>query len=816
MSNTNLQTQTSNALHNAIMKAGGKDRPPMLAHEWQRFVMRVKQSQELMTVSYHKLHDIWKQHQNKINKIRAERLARTANPLALVAQQQPVYDPQTHPNHYTQNSSTRSQQAAARNRGKGRNLSQGDAIVQARGSWSPMQEVTPDATYNSGPIFDAEPLQKSFVKPEFLKKAIFVKPEFIKKAQRANPRLYDIGCYDDNLALMLAPEFDEMIHLAQEIRSKLSDLIKPFDYKNLNNVYDLFVPQREKSPEQRHFLEMTKMPMAVPISTRKPKRTMNQSVAIALKRIVAAKSTNQKPRSTIRKQYEQISTTCKWWYSKITLPGYKWKPKPSTVNVKPDLIKIILFIVDFGCSKHITGNLKLLSNFVEKFLDLEVAFRKTTCYIHDLKGNDLLTRSRDTDLYSITLQDSLTPNPICLMAKATSLQAWLWHLPLSNLNFDTINLLSNLSPGPQSQENVPHIAETLTTSNELDLLFSLMFDELLNEPTLVVSKYSVVTTDDAPNQRQQQHTTSSTSTTIAVDIPPLNIQTTPETTSQAPTQAPTLETDGEMYMFALIVSRTKSKNIKEAMANSAWIKAMKEELHQFDQLDENTVIRNKDRLIAKGYNQKEGVDFEESFAPVARLEAVRTLKEEVYVNQPDGFIDPHHPDKVYYLKKALYGLKQAPRAWYDKLSKFLVSKGFSKDLDHVGCLDARKSIFGGMQFLGGDKLVSWSSKKQNCTSMSSAKAEYVSLSSCCAQVIWLRTQLINYGFHFDKIPMYCDLKAAIAILCNPVQHSRTKHIDLADLFIKALPKDRFKYLIRRLGMRCLTPEELDVQANESA
>nr|GEY65117.1 copia protein [Tanacetum cinerariifolium] len=103
--------------------------------------------------------------------------------------------------------------------------------------------------------------------------------------------------------------------------------------------------------------------------------------------------------------------------------------------------------------------------------------------------------------------------------------------------------------------------------------------------------------------------------------------------------------------------------------------------------EENTVIRNKSRLVAKGYAQKDGVDFKESFAPVARLEAVRLfityaahksftiyqmdvktaflygpLKEDVYVNQPDGFVDPYHPDKVYRLKKALYGLKQAPRA----------------------------------------------------------------------------------------------------------------------------------------------------------
>ncbi|GKD99174.1 hypothetical protein Tco_1383071 [Tanacetum coccineum] len=106
--------------------------------------------------------------------------------------------------------------------------------------------------------------------------------------------------------------------------------------------------------------------------------------------------------------------------------------------------------------------------------------------------------------------------------------------------------------------------------------------------------------------------------------------------------------------------------------------------------------------------------------------------------------------------------------------------------------------------------------------MSSAEAEYVSLSACCAQVLWLRTQLTDYDFHFDKIPMYYDLKAAIAISCNPVQHSRTKahryrtEYQLADLFTKALSEDRFKYLVRRLGMKCLNPNELEILAIESA
>ncbi|GJS92744.1 retrovirus-related pol polyprotein from transposon TNT 1-94 [Tanacetum coccineum] len=921
-------------------------------------------------------------------------------------------------------------------------------------------------------------------------KTSFAKPEFLKKAQRANPRLYDIGCYNDNLALMLAPESDETIRLDKESRSKLSDLIRPFDYDQLNNIYDLFVPQWEKLPEQHYFpttskmshtssnnetsketfhkqttlvytdldevtnlqcdyletlekcehlekelsksrkmsksfealqkhainLELdlqqckekikndksfkenqsnvfmkereqyleiqdlkaqlqdkgivisdlkkliekmkgisvnqllfsdslektdflksksvttqnvsrdfskpviaqilpqnvlpifkntnmiapgmykvhtkpnqtrtprlpqdsrktnkrvsfstgvipttsvsrpqlksnqledrvmtknsqrkkknvadhrrnfmflnnktsvtacndslnaktlnvnfvgvtygkcvlndnhdlcvihyingvnsrTRQPIAVPISTREPKHNVNQSVATSSKKTVATDSTVKKSRNITRKLYEQ-------------------------------LVEIILFIADSGCSKHMTQNLKLLTNFKEKFLGTVKFGNDQIAPIlsyGDL-GNDLLTGSHGTDLYSITLQDIPTSNPICLMTKTTLSQAWLWHRHLSHLNFDTINLLlknnivnglpklkfvkdhlcsscelgkakrksfhTKTTPsskrrlqllhmdlcGPMQVESInekkyvlvivddysrytwthflrsndetpevlidfltliqrglhaqvrtvqtdkgteflnktlhtyfakegikhetstartpeqngvverrnhtlveaartmlsatkiplffwseaiatacftqnrslviprhektpyyiinarkpsvkffhifgslcyiirdggnldkmkekgdacifvgystqsrafrvfnkrtriivktihvnfnelpqmvlDHVTETVTTSNELDLLFSLMFDELLNGTTPVVSKSFVVHAADAPNKRQQQHTTPSTSTTVVADTPLLNIQATPVTTSQAPTQVPTV------------------------------------------------------------------------------------------------------------------------------------------------------------------------------------------------------------------------------------------------------------------------------------
>ncbi|GJW45315.1 retrovirus-related pol polyprotein from transposon TNT 1-94 [Tanacetum coccineum] len=467
------------------------------------------------------------------------------------------------------------------------------------------------------------------------------------------------------------------------------------------------------------------------------------------------------------------------------------------------------------------------------------------------------------------------------------------------------------------------------------------------------------------------------------------------------------------------------------------------------QIGNVTISRNKDRLVARGYRQEEGINFEESFALVARLDAIRIflayaahmnmivyqmdvktaflndiLREEVYVSQPDGFVDQDNPNHVYKLKKALYGLKQAPRAWYDLLSKFLLSQEFSKgtvdptlfirrqgkdillvqiyvddiifasttpelcdqfskimcskfkmsmmgkisfflglqisqsprgifinqskyaleslkkygmessdpvdtpmvekskldedtqgkavdpthyrgmvgtlmyltasrpdltfvvcmcaryqakptekhlhaikrifkylrgtinrglwylkdssialtayaDADHAGCQDTRRSTSGCMQLLG-DRLVSWSSKRQKSAAISSTKAEYIALSGCCAQVLWMRSQLTDYGLGFNKIPMYCDNKSAIALCCNNVQHSRSKHIDirfhfikeqvengvvelyfvnteyqLADIFTKALGRERIEFLINKLGMRSFTPETLKQLADEA-
>nr|GEY34014.1 retrovirus-related Pol polyprotein from transposon TNT 1-94 [Tanacetum cinerariifolium] len=420
---------------------------------------------------------------------------------------------------------------------------------------------------------------------------------------------------------------------------------------------------------------------------------------------------------------------------------------------------------------------------------------------------------------------------------------------------DTSKALDASSVNTECDANVP-------SQQELDLLFGPLYDEFLNAEEEHVQDDEFTNPFCAPPQEEAESSSH-------------NIEQVRGNPSRLVQTRRQLATDPEMCMYALTD-------------------------------EDQTVIRNKARLVAKGYAQDEGIDFKESFALVACLGAVQifiayathesfliyqmdvktaflngSLKEKVYVAQPDGFVDPDHPKKVYRLRKALYGLKQTPRAWYDELSKFLTLEYFTKglqihqslrgifinqakytleilhkhgmdkgqsigtlvatkpkldadlsgnpvdqtdyrskigslmyltssrpdivqavcfcaryqsrptekhlkevkrifrylrgtvnigfwypkgssfeltafsDADHAGCIDSRKSTSGGIQFLG-DKLVSWMSKKQNCTAMSSAEAEYEALSASCAQVMWMRTQLQDYGFNCNKITLYCD------------------------------------------------------------
>ncbi|GJR56458.1 retrovirus-related pol polyprotein from transposon TNT 1-94 [Tanacetum coccineum] len=292
------------------------------------------------------------------------------------------------------------------------------------------------------------------------------------------------------------------------------------------------------------------------------------------------------------------------------------------------------------------------------------------------------------------------------------------------------------------------------------------------------------------------------------------------------------------------------------------------------------------------------------------------LREEVYVSQPDGFVDQDNLNHVYKLKKALYGLKQVLHAWYDLLSKFLLSQEFSKgtvdptlfirrqgkdillvqiyvddiifasttpelcdQFSKVMCSKFKMSMMAKYHFFLGlqisqsprgifinqskyaleclkkygmessdpvdtpivekSKLDEDTQGKAKSAAISSTEAEYIAMSGCCAQILWMRSQLTDYGLVIHKISMFCDNKSAIALCCNNVQHSRSKHIDirfhfikeqakngvvelyfvnteyqLADIFTKPLCRERIEFLINKLGMRSFTPETLKQLADE--
>nr|GEX95165.1 hypothetical protein [Tanacetum cinerariifolium] len=361
-------------------------------------------SQKLKTVSYHKLYDILKQYQNEVNEIRAERIARTANLLALVVQQQPVYHPQNHPTHYTQNSSTRSQQAATRNKGK----------VIAN---SPQ------------PIYDQEPSRvaeddEALKEKEINKLMALISLSFKKIYKTTNNNLRT----SSNTSRANQDNSPKINKGAGYDNQRLGNVARARDPVGSTVVQKSGI-QCYNCKEFRH----------VARECQKPKRVKDAAYH----------------REKMLLSHYMYMAQIQEVYSNAADSGPIFDSEPVQ-----KLVEIVLFIVDSRCLKHMTGNLKLLINFMEMFLGT-VKFGndqiapilgygdlvqgavtiKRVYYVEGLNHNLFSVGSCGTNLYPITLQDTNSPNPICLMAKATSSQAWLWHRHLSHLNFDTINLL---------------------------------------------------------------------------------------------------------------------------------------------------------------------------------------------------------------------------------------------------------------------------------------------------------------------------------------------------------------------------------------
>nr|GEU36940.1 hypothetical protein [Tanacetum cinerariifolium] len=606
------------------------------------------------------------------------------------------------------------------------------------------------------------------------KKALgYQNPFYLKKAQRIKPTLYDGFVLSNTHVAMPMINDEETLILEEESRSKMSKKAKdpeviakkishkPINYDKLNSLTDdfgkHFSPQQELSAEQAfwfHILNPTIEPSYTPPVI-------------------------------------------------VDVPSEL--PKVSLVNANLKKLKFYLAQFDSVVKKRTTPN--ALDEGEWGFEHTKTVFNNENFpFLKSLK-----------DIFNVFDKDLL--NGITEVAAVQHSRPELHFMTHAT---SSIGLVSK----PVSQQ--PCIPPNRDDWNRL---FQPMFDEYFNPPIIVVSSVQ-----EAATPRAEVLAVSPVLISITHDAP----------------------------------STIEPKNFKQAMTEPSLIDAMNEEIHEFERL--------KARLVAQGFKQEEGINFEESFALVAKIEAIRIfvanaarknmtiyqmdvktdflngeLKEEVYVSQPAGFVDQDNPSHVYKLKKALYGLKQAPRACprgvfinQSKYASKIVKKYGLNSTDSVDTpmienkkpdedlqgnkltlhftakptekhlqADTRRSTSGSAQFLG-DKLVSWSSKKQKSTAIS------------------------NYDFQFNKVPMYCDNKNAIALCCNNVQHSRAKHIDvpyhfikeqvenrivelyfvrteyqLADMFTKPLPRERFNFLIDKLCMKSMSLDMLKRPTEET-
>ncbi|GJW53064.1 retrovirus-related pol polyprotein from transposon TNT 1-94 [Tanacetum coccineum] len=455
----------------------------------------------------------------------------------------------------------------------------------------------------------------------------------------------------------------------------------------LNDNHDLCVLHYINGVNSR-----TRQPMAVPISTREPKQNVNQSVATSSKKTVATDSTVKKFRNTTRKIYEQVTRR-----------------------------ESFLLSSSWVAQRHMTGNLKLLTNFVEKFVGTVKFGNDQIAPIlgyGDL-GNDILT-----DETHGVLIDFLTLVQRGVHAQVTTVRTdkgteflnktlhayFALKIKMGILRHETSTARTPEQNGVVERQNrtLVEAARTMLSAAKVPLFFwaeAIAIACFTQNRSLVIPRHEK-TPYHIINARKPSVKFFHIFGSLA--------------TSSGDGENLDNEGKGDCMYFGGYSSQSR-------LTGGSWKKTKRDV--------EKSVIRNKSRLVAKGYAQKEGIDFEESFAPVARLEA-----EKCTVKQPDGFVDLYHPDKVYRLKKALYGRKQAPGA----------------------------------------------------------------------------TQLTDYGFHFDKIPMYCDFKgihkpSVQSTLEFPVPSTsdvryhfhkdREKEYcfelffvgteyQLADLFTKALSEDR--------------------------
>ncbi|GJS50914.1 putative ribonuclease H-like domain-containing protein [Tanacetum coccineum] len=298
-----------------------------------------------------------------------------------------------------------------------------------------------------------------------------------------------------------------------------------------------------------------------------------------------------------------------------------------------------------------------------------------------------------------------------------------------------------------------------------------------------------------------------------------------------------------------LISRGTKGQVSLALADESWVERCKKNCfnssYKRNKRDERgTIIKNKARLVAQGYRQEEGVDYDEVFAPVARIEAIRLfLAFASFMGLLESIVDVK---KVYRVVKALYGLHQAPRAWYERLSTFLLKHGYRrgaidktlfikkdrrdimlvqvyvddiifgstkssmvKDFEDLMQKEFKMSSMGELTFfLGSQKInfrrmsISWQKtsflamQETNNCGYYLTEAEYIAAASCCAQVLWMQNQLLDYGFNFMNTEIHIDNESTICIVKNPVFHSKTKHIQIRHHFIRDCYEQRLINVVK--------------------
>nr|GEV98642.1 retrovirus-related Pol polyprotein from transposon TNT 1-94 [Tanacetum cinerariifolium] len=575
------------------------------------------------------------------------------------------------------------------------------------------------------------------------------------------------------------------------------------------------------------------------------------------------------------------------------------KGTASVQHSKLDVVQIILWHLDSGCSKHMTEDHSQLTNFVNKFLEqngiiergnhtiIEAArtmliYAKaslflwadavaTACYtqnhsivrLHHGKTPYELLHDKLPDLSffhvfgalcyptndcenlgKLQPKADIAPEVIAPIAEVVAPK------PVASTGSPSTTTVDQDAPSPSNSQTtletqspiIPNVVEE--DNHDLDVAH-MNNDPFFGIPILEVPSDQSSSTDIIHTIMHPNNQISEQNSKWTKDHPLENII--GQLVRQVSTRLQLHEQALFCYYGAFLTS-VEPKMYKDALTQSYKVMVITLKWIYKVKLDElGGILKNKACLVAHGYRQKEGIDFEDSFASVARLYAIRIfLSFTAHMNMVVYQMDV----KSTFLngsanRKALtYGQKDLSLSKRNHQSGTMVPKDSLIALtafayaDHAGCQDTHRSTSSSMQFLG-DRLVSWSSKRQKSDVISSTEAKYIALSRCCAQILKMRSQLTNYDLGFNKIPMYCDNKSAIALCCNNVQHSRSKHIDLtyhfikdhvdngmielyfvntkyqlADIFIKSFGRERIEFLINKLGMRSFMPETLKQLADE--